>query len=111
MWTNEPSDRDELIALCEAAIVPMDRWHDRDSAHSHEGIGRAWALLKAGAPFKVRAEPEYDGDRCITDDDTVWVDIEWHGFQWFEIGDELDHDTFYIPTRARLERTAGRDWY
>lgn len=103
-------DRDELISICEAAIVPMGKWNNRDSAQSHEGIGRAWAMLRSGAYFLVRKSPEYDGDRCVTDDRTIWVDITWHGFDYFEVGDETT-ETFYLPTRERLEARPGMDWY
>lgn len=103
------AQRAELVSICEAAIVPMDHWHDRDSAQAHEGVGRAWAMLRAGAPFHVITE----GDLCVTDDETIWVEIEWEDFNRFEWGDDVDRksETFYLPTRARLERTLGHDWY
>ena len=105
-------DRDELVGICEAAIVPMDHWHDRDSAGAHEQVGRAWALLRAGCPFRVRWEPEHDGDGCVTSEGTVWVAIEWRGFQSFENGREWDQEeTFYLPTRKRLAEAGGKDWY
>lgn len=109
----EDMTREFLVELCEKAIVPMDKWHDRDSAHSHEGLGRAWALLRAGAPFTVQTRENTSPDeRCVTDDDTIWIEITWRGFQAFECGSEYDDvDTFYIPTPARLERRAGSDWY
>lgn len=105
--TSADPSRAELVALCEAAIVPMGKWHDRDSATAHEQVGRAWALLRAGAPFTVCSEPP-----CATDNEMVWVYISWRGFDSFELGDDGSlRETFYIPTRQRITASAGRDWY
>ena len=112
MEENTELTREELVSICEDSIVPMDKWHDRDSAMSHEQIGRAWALLKAGAPFDILRKPEYKGDGCVTDDQTIWIVIEWRGFSSFELGNK-DREVFYIPTRERLEKAKAkdRDWY
>lgn len=109
--------REELIELCEAAVVPMDKWHDRDSASAQRNIGEAWVLLKAGCPFTV--------DKTMTRDaDTIWVEIRCQGFNHFEYGDNTgpyaseygegdnyDETTRYIPTRKRLDARKGEDWY
>lgn len=106
--------RDELIAICERAIVPDHRWSNRDSAHSQEGVGRAWALLRAECDFDV--QPPRPGESgCFTDERTIWLRITWPGFQAFEFGrDDLttwDDDLFYLPTPGRLDEAAGSDWY
>lgn len=93
--------RDELIELSHDAIVPMSAWRDRDSAGAHEQVAFAWALLRAGAAFVL------DKD---SNDNTWWIEITYDGFNKFELGEQTTRH-FYIPTRARLERTAGRDWY
>lgn len=99
---------EELIALCERAIVPVERWHDRDSARSQTKIGQALALLRAGAEWRFSNDPR-------TDDNTIWIEITYPGFNAFEMGrgdrEYWEDDLFYIPTAARLEATAGRDWY
>ena len=103
--------RDDLIALCEDAIVPVAAWCDGDSARSHERLGTLWALLRAGCAFRVR---DHDADgSCRTDEWTVWVDVVYPGFMAFECGrdENMEEETFYLPTRKRLEEADGRDWY
>ena len=98
--------REELIALCEEASVLQERWYDRDSASAQQQVGELWALLRAGCDFRVRRS----GDYCVTNDKTVWVDVTFEGFNWFELR-EKSTDTFYVPTPERLAERAGRDWY
>lgn len=101
--------REELIALCERAPAQMSDWYNRDSASAHLQLGQAWALLRAGCPFQVITV-----GHMATTDTTIWVHIEWKGFQAFELGLEdggMDDDEFYIPTAKRLDDVGGRDWY
>lgn len=102
--------REELVSICERAIVPVDRWRNRDSAGAQEGVGRAWALLKAGAEFSVITT-----GTLATTDETIWIEVEWPGFMAFEYGrsdrSNLDDDTFYLPTPERLAEADGKDWY
>lgn len=114
----EDESREALIALCEAAAVPMDKWRNRDSASAQQQVGQALALLRAGCPFTVlRGQPtaHYNG-HLLSDDKTLWVDISFRGFQAFEYGGGRedgywDDETFYLPAAARLQEAAGNDWY
>ena len=99
--------RDELVAICERAVVPHAMWGDRDTASAQEGVGKAWAFLRAGCNFHVITE----GDRCVTDDRTIWVEITHDNFGVIDWGGPQETETFYLPTPARLDATAGRDWY
>ncbi|VXC06823.1 hypothetical protein [Aeromicrobium sp. 9AM] len=102
--------REDLIAICEKAIVPESDWSDRDSQRSQVKIGQAWALLKAGCDWHLADDPE-------TDARTIWIEIYSQGFNWFEGGydgrdDEfLTRDLFYLPTPGRLIKADGKDWY
>lgn len=109
--------REELVALCERAVVPEEKWLDRDSAEAQRQVGACWAQLKAGCRFDVHQVEgaEYDMN---TDEDTVWLTVRAKGFQYveaFEPGDDpldyLDDESYYLPTPALLERAAGGDWY
>lgn len=106
--------REELVAICERAVVPVEKWTNRDSSGAQHGVGVAWVMLKAGADFYINpARPGVRG--CHTDDDTIWIDIYWPGFQAFEYG-RSDHANWedasvYLPTPARLDRADGDDWY
>jgi len=110
-------DRSELIAICERSFVPQDKWINRDSAMAQRQVGECLALLRAGCDFVIRTEETVkDGHGCLTDNETIWVDVYFHGFNWFENGyddgeDYRDDDTFYLPTPARLDKRAGEDWY
>jgi hypothetical protein len=107
--------REELVAVCERAVVPVDRWTNRDSASAQENVGRAWALLRADCEFTVQPPHPEGKSGCFTDDRTVWFTVRWPGFTAHEYGvadlTNWDDDTFYLPTPARLEATIGRDWY
>lgn len=99
--------RESLIDICRDAVVPQGRWTDRDSAQAHEQLGRAWALLSAGCEYHV-----VRAGRLCTNEKTIWIEITWRGFNDFEYGtDASDSGVFYLPTRERLERAAGGDWY
>lgn len=104
-------DRETLIHLCEAASVPQEHWHNRDSAIAQRQVGEALMLLRAGCDFRVLTGTDEGPTRGMaTDADTAWVEITYNGFSHFE-GGEPDDDTFYIPTRARLDAADGKDWY
>jgi len=68
----------------------------------------AAALLTAGCDFYFTKDPR-------TDENTIWIEIIFPGFNAFECGrsDEEYYDTelFYIPTLKRLRESDGGDWY
>ncbi len=105
--------RDELIALCESALVPEAKWTDRDSASAMAQVGHAYAWLKAGCAFRVihSGNATNADDRCVSDRNTVWLDITAKGFAYHDHDGELTRETFYLPTANRLRKNEGRDWY
>lgn len=115
--TRKTYTREELLDICEKSFVPQDKWWDRDSASAQLGVGKCYALLKAGCEYKILFT--VDGDGCSTDDKTIWIQFYVHDFQWFEYGSEsFDHRGvedmdyhFYLPTLKRLEERKGGDWY
>lgn len=109
--------REDLIAICERAIVPQDHWRNRDSASAQLGVGAALVLLKAGCKFVVLTADNQERPSLVTDAETIWLEFYLHNFQWFEYGGD-DHpdgyrheDTVYLPTPARLDVANGGDWY
>lgn len=112
MPENPTLSRDELIQLCADGIVPQKDWRNRDSSGAQIQLGQARALLASGCEFYVLHGTSRHSLR--TDEETIWVSIQWFGFDHFEYGREsgmTEDDTFYIPTRARLDAAAGKDWY
>jgi hypothetical protein len=102
--------REMLIELCDAAIVPVGEWRNRDSPSAYEQLGLATILLKTGCQFYIHKNSTKSG--CFTDDDTIWLTIEWPSFDSFEYGTkETQSQTFYIPTQKRLLERKGKDWY
>lgn len=97
--------REVLIDLCERSIVPVDQWSDRDSAQCMIQLGSCLALLKCGCDFKVLYE-----DVLCTNEETIWVEIEYPGFAAFE-GFNSTKSNFWLPTEKRLRDNQGRDWY
>lgn len=99
-------DRDELIKICEDAIVPVSRWRNRDSPAAQEQVGKCWALLKADCKFVILKS----GD-LVTDDFTIWIEIESPNFNSFENGAGPETQSFYLPTRCVLDERVDLDWY
>lgn len=100
--------RNDLIYLCVRGFVQQDKWSNRDSAKAQVQLAQCYALLWAGCKFHV---PTADDAKCMaTTADTVWVDVSYQGFSYFEEG-ILSTDTFYIPTERRLDEANGEDWY
>jgi len=105
---SDEQQRQTLISICERAIVNQDKWDDRDSSAAHKQLGVCWSLLKAGCDFHAMKDP---------DRETLWVQVSFRGFNWFEYGDTddgydpLDNDRFYLPTVERLNAADGGDWY
>lgn len=106
--------RQELIDICQMAIVDVSEWGNRDTPSSQEKVGILWALLRANCHFELL----YEEDGLCTDDKTIWVRVWWPrfgNFDWegFDLNDKetLPSDTFYLPTCKRLEARNGGDWY
>jgi hypothetical protein len=100
--------REELIAICADAVVPHDRWCNRDSASAQYKVGLGWVLLSAGCDFQILQNP----GGCNTDAETIWLEIYYRGFNDFEDGEGPTYDeTVYLPTRKRLQDNVGGDWY
>ena len=101
-------ETEELIKLCEAAVVPVEKWWDRDSAEAQKQVGKALALLRAGCEWKLADSPE-------STEKTIWILITYPGFNAVEYGrndrDYWEEDLFYIPTAERLAAREGGDWY
>lgn len=106
--------REELIQLCVDGIVRENDWRNRDSGTAHLQLGQCWALLSAGCDFTVNTTDRDEGN-------TWWIDVYYCGFDCHEYGpddgvssvrgDGKQHERFYLPTRARIERNTGKDWY
>lgn len=88
--------RQELIYICERAVVPANKWRNRDTPDAQSGVGQCFMALKRGDDFMVIASGN-SADDCVTDERTIWVTI----------GD----DRFYLPTPKRLDESVGGDWY
>ena len=87
-------------------------WENRDTPEAQRKTGECWALLKGGCKFKILTKPEDDYACCITDENTIWLDIEHHYFQSMEDEDiKKNIETYYLPTEKRLKIAKGKDWY
>lgn len=112
--------REELVAICEAAIVPETDWYDRDSAMAHRQVGECWAQLSAGCEFEVHGSKRAGtrDDDMYTTRNTIWLTVWAEGFQFHESHEPddpprlcKDENTYYLPTRKRLKAAGGKDWY
>lgn len=98
--------RRDLIQLCYKSIVPIKKWHNRDSPSAQAGVGKVLVLLTAGARFKIRTTPQKTNDMCVSNKHTLWIDIEHYEFE-----EPKKFHTYYLPTLERLKEANGEDWY
>lgn len=96
--------REELIALCERAIIPVTDWRNRDTPAALEQLGICWAYLKSGCEYKADYGMFF-----------VILNIFRPTFNTIERqeplgGPELEEASFYIPTQRQLDRKKGGDW-
>lgn len=99
--------REDLIALCEAAIIPEAWWWDRDSPGAQRQVGELWALLKAGCDFDLMPDDHPTAYKSIL------VQVDYRGFTTIESGKPKEREWFYLPTPQWLaaRRAASEDWY
>lgn len=101
--------REHLIAICEAAVVPVEKWDNRDSPAAQEQVGKCCILLKASCPFEVHTQKH---ENLNSTDHTIWLTIDWPSFSSIEdTGAYGNSRAFYLPTPKRLRKNVGRDWY
>jgi len=125
-------EREELIKICEDAVVPYTKWGDRDSYSAQCNISDIHGLLSVGAEYNIGGE---------TNEDTIWIifknitDKQEHDYTRHLLPIDGLEDYFgeggheseifdggginiggaylggYMPTRKRLEEVDGEDWY
>jgi hypothetical protein len=101
--------RQDLIKICEKAIVDVSKWDDRDTPITQQQVGIVWALLKANCIFEIEK----------VDAGTIWLYIYAPSFRHYDCGedfdinnkDQLDKEYFYLPTLERLKANKNQDWY
>lgn len=98
--------REELVNICEKSSVAQKDWNNRDSAGAQIQVGKCLMLLKAGCKFDILVNDSV----CKTNEHTIWIEIEFEGFSYFEIG-EREKEVFYLPTVKRLKQSKNGDWY
>ena len=124
--------REELIQLCEDAVVPFMKWNDRDSYSAQKQLSDIYGLLKIGCDFEIDDDTN---DRMINitfknltneQKNNYWnyslpIDSKDSYLEEFGYDSEMfDSDGIninsnyiggYIPTRKRLDDSNGEDWY
>jgi len=108
--------RDELIDICERAIIPQKLWEQAQTEKVQKDIGRCWQLLKCRCDYQIIG---------ILTEGLIGIHFFVHSQEWFEHGDNpedtseytgfsFDSDKndlgFHLPTPDRLEKFIGKDW-
>ena len=133
--------REQLIELCQNAVVHHTKWNNRDSYSAQKGIQSVYEGLTAGLDFRIvtkEISPDYHSDdRTLIVEFLQPIDFDKlktaehleissredyfedcdpeHESEMFD-GDGIDfyssYTQTYIPTRQRLEECGiGNDWY
>ena len=127
--------REDLIKLCEDAVVPCSKWDNRDSYSAQVNIQDAYKGLTGGVPYKYTIEdygiisiafeqPTKEQRKAFKhlEIDSLEDYIDWHEEQYgkdsrYEMFDshpvnwKENYLSAYIPTRERLIEANGNDWY
>ena len=118
--------RQDLIELCEWAVVPAYKWHNRDSYSAQVNIASIYEGLTAGLDYEI----------TDTTDGTIWIkftevnkskmkkarylsiddidDYKYDDEMFYSDGIDFTSGNYkggYIPTEKRLEEAEGDDWY
>jgi len=130
--------REELISICEDSIVGFEDWDNRDSYSAQVLVSDIFSLLNTGASYRIHQEQEtlwieflnvtteqasnmnkyyldYDSLEDFRNKYPDYEMFDGYGLEIYRYStqDELD-DTYiggYLPTRARLDKVDGADWY
>ena len=134
-------NREELIELCQDAVVHHTKWRDRDSYSAQKGIQSIYRGLTAGLDFRIITEEIDSGYH--SDEDTILVefsqpidfdklkdgktleissrqdyfkdcdpDYESEMFDGGGIDFDSNYTQTYMPTRKRInDRGFRNDWY
>ena len=133
--------KEELITLCEDAVVHHTKWNNRDSYSAQREIQSIHKGLTAGLDYRIvtkEIDPEYHSDERtiiieflqpidldklktgkhlnISSRDDYWKDCdpdyEGEMFNGDGIDFESSYTKTYMPTRKRIEECGvGNDWY
>lgn len=133
--------REELIELCQGAVVHHTKWDNRDSYSAQRNLQSIYEGLTAGLDFRIitkEIDPEYHSDDRtiiieflqpidleklkngkhleISSRDDYWKDCDpnYEGEMFDGNGIEFDssYTQTYMPTRKRIEEVGiGNDWY
>ena len=127
----EKYSTEDLITICERAVVPFTEWGNRDSYSAQVQLSDIYSFLKSGCDYTI-------GDN--TDERTIWISFEniteqqedeaWrHNLNIDSLDDYrkefgYDGEMFdgyglrnsnsklgYLPTKKRLQESNGGDWY
>jgi len=105
--------REELLDICEKALVSEAHWGSEDSAWRQLRVGQIWALLKDGCAFKIilqadcaEAEAEDESAYCpyYTNERTIWFEIYYRGKNEDEV------EIYFLPTIERLTNPENQKW-
>lgn len=133
--------REDLIELCQAAVVHHTKWQNRDSYSAQRGIQSIYEGLTAGLDYRIvtaEMSPDYHSDERNLiieflqpiDFDKLKTaqhlqissleeyfqdcdpDYETEMFDGYGIDFRSDYTQHYMPTRQRLNDCGiGNDWY
>ena len=132
--------REELISICEDAVVHHTKWHNRDSYSAQLNIRDVYKGLTAGLDFKIitkEDDPFYHSSEStliisfpqpidfnklkegrylsISSREDYWRDCDPNMESEMFDGEGIDfYSNFtqtYIPSRSRLDYVKGDDWY
>lgn len=94
--------RENLIALCEQGIVPVEKWVNEFMPGAQQQLSHCCSLLKAGCSFEASTQGI---------DDYYYVQVTCPTFETITEKKPWTRSGFYIPTETRLKASKGGDWY
>ena len=122
---------EDLIKICEDAVVPYNKWHDRDSYSAQMNIQDIYKRLKAGIEYTISNDHSFNSiqidfkkptETQVEEMKNHYLNIDSLEDYRKEYGydDEMfnaypddvhSYSSGYLPTREKLNEVNGDDWY
>ena len=131
--------RKELISICEAAVVPYQKWNNRDSYAAQVNLDSIYKGLNAGVKYTLTPEMNHSlgyestyiisfkkptkkqmSNLCsyslnIDSREDYFAEFGYEGEMFdgngIDWNNSYDYRCGYMPTRKKLNEINGEDWY
>jgi len=96
---------EDLIQICRDAVVPYQKWNDRDSYSAQVNVASIYEGLTGGVPYTYKIDNRTIGIYFKKPTPEMF---DGYGIDW---NSDSNYFGGYLPTPDRLKEADGEDWY